>query len=467
MKKKYVESFDNGGEEYNDEAGMLKTNLHTMMRACKGLHKLVGPEENLPEWAQEKIAQAKGMIVAVWDYMESQHEEGNIYTNKIDLINKSNEQGVAEGAPELLKKEMPLHRHAVKLLAQNGVSKNDPDYYHHLNNTIKHLRQFGNIDLINKQDVAEGASENAWNAGISDEDFIRQFGKPEFDRLTKKYGSKSIPVPDLHGYRPTKPTDPLVRDHRGSVGPGNQLKSIIVKYNGVNILFQKDDDEIFVKASSGGRELGHVLFVIDGDYLMPQHLEVEERFRGQGIAQTMYDYVKSKGYKIRRSGQQTDAGAGFWDKHKGQGQNVWEQGVAEGSLTTKNVAPVKARPLSMERPKGEWDPIHGKAPKKGTLKYDMWKQRVAQDKKGVAEASYINGKEEDPKSLRWKQTSMTPQQAITKYGKENVRVTRGGLRNGDDMVEVKVALGEQGVAEGNAYEDKLSESLNRALRRLK
>jgi hypothetical protein len=43
----------------------------------------------------------------------------------------------------------------------------------------------------------------------------------------------------------------------------------------------------------------------------------------------MYDYVKSKGYKIRRSGQQTDAGAGFWDKHKGQGQNVWEQGLNE------------------------------------------------------------------------------------------------------------------------------------------
>ena len=67
------------------------------------------------------------------------------------------------------------------------------------------------------------------------------------------------------------------------------------------------------------------------------------------------------------------------------GAPISKQGVAEGSLTTKNVAPVKARPLSMERPKGEWDPIYGKAPTKGTLKYDMWKQRVAQDKKGVAE----------------------------------------------------------------------------------
>ena len=111
-------------------------------------------------------------------------------------------------------------------------------------------------------------------------------------------------------------------------------------YNGIDISMeiQKDDEYVddedydnqvlYVTASSKGKELGHVLFAFDGEYLMPQDLEVEERYRGQGIAQTMYDYVKSKGYKIRRSGQQTDAGAGFWDKHK-PGKNVWEQGVAE------------------------------------------------------------------------------------------------------------------------------------------
>jgi hypothetical protein len=37
----------------------------------------------------------------------------------------------------------------------------------------------------------------------------------------------------------------------------------------------------------------------------------------------MYDFVKSKGYRIRRSGQQTDAGAGFWAKHRPE-QNIWE-----------------------------------------------------------------------------------------------------------------------------------------------
>ena len=93
-----------------------------------------------------------------------------------------------------------------------------------------------------------------------------------------------------------------------------------------------DNQTIYVKAFANGRELGHVLFTIDYDgqgmILKPQDLEVDERFQGQGIAATMYDYVKSKGYRIRRSGQQTDAGAGFWNKHRPE-QNVWEQGVAE------------------------------------------------------------------------------------------------------------------------------------------
>ena len=94
----------------------------------------------------------------------------------------------------------------------------------------------------------------------------------------------------------------------------------------------EDIDNIYVKALANGRELGHVLFTIsydsEGMVLNPQDLEVDERYRGQGIASTMYDYMQSKGYRIRRSGQQTDAGAGLWDKYK-PGKNIWEQGVVE------------------------------------------------------------------------------------------------------------------------------------------
>jgi hypothetical protein len=46
---------------------------------------------------------------------------------------------------------------------------------------------------------------------------------------------------------------------------------------------------------------------------------------------------------------------------------------------------------------------------------------------------------------RWKQTSMSPEQAEEEYGKENVKVKRGGLRNGDDMVQVFVEDRAKGI----------------------
>jgi len=104
-------------------------------------------------------------------------------------------------------------------------------------------------------------------------------------------------------------------------------------YQGLDLEMEFDEDEIWVTARDpSGRELGHVLFVDTGDELVPQDLEVEERFRGQGIARVMYDWVKSKGYRIRRSNSQTRAGAEFWNRNR-PGENVWEQGVAEDTLT--------------------------------------------------------------------------------------------------------------------------------------
>jgi len=68
------EEFDSA--EYNDEAGMAKTNLVTTIRTSLELAKHVNDNDNLPEWCQEKLAVAKGMIVAVGDYIISQKKQG-------------------------------------------------------------------------------------------------------------------------------------------------------------------------------------------------------------------------------------------------------------------------------------------------------------------------------------------------------------------------------------------------------
>jgi GNAT superfamily N-acetyltransferase len=126
-------------------------------------------------------------------------------------------------------------------------------------------------------------------------------------------------------------------------------------YGGIDVSVEKEDNNILVKATANGRELGRVLFTPseqDDNLLVPLDLEVDERYRGQGIGATMYDYVKSLGYAIRRSQYQTDAGAGFWDKHKSE-KNVWEQGVAEG-------IEFFAMPLRMSEYRGKTHPATNK-----------------------------------------------------------------------------------------------------------
>ena len=76
------EEFDSA--EYNDEAGMAKTNLITTIRMSLELAKHLSDDDNLPEWCQEKLAVAKNMIVAVGDYIISQKEQG--IDPKIDQV---------------------------------------------------------------------------------------------------------------------------------------------------------------------------------------------------------------------------------------------------------------------------------------------------------------------------------------------------------------------------------------------
>ena len=92
-----------------------------------------------------------------------------------------------------------------------------------------------------------------------------------------------------------------------------------------NLKVSKNADGVAIKATAGGKQLGHAEFFFDEQgRLDPQTVWVDERFYGQGIAADMYDHLKGLGYTIVRSWDQTDAGRGFWDKHRGSDAKVWE-----------------------------------------------------------------------------------------------------------------------------------------------
>jgi len=106
-----------------------------------------------------------------------------------------------------------------------------------------------------------------------------------------------------------------------------EAKTTREDFEGMTIEMIKNGHVLVINAIDdwGNNILGSVAFNIgDDNDLDPQDLKVDERYQGQGIARVMYDYAKSKGYEIHRSYDQTDAGRGFWDKHRGADVRVWE-----------------------------------------------------------------------------------------------------------------------------------------------
>lgn len=120
------------------------------------------------------------------------------------------------------------------------------------------------------------------------------------------------------------------------------------EFEGVSFTMVEEDGYLTVKALNDfGISMASVIFSMDGKELDPQSLRVDEKYRGQGIARVMYDYVKSRGFIINRSYDQTDAGAGFWNKHRGE-ERIWEDTTPEilyHVTPTRNVKSILANGL--------------------------------------------------------------------------------------------------------------------------
>jgi hypothetical protein len=61
--------------EYDQEGESAKCDIKTIVRHAQALHKILGDNDNLPEWVQSKLAKIEGMMTSVDDYMQNQNDE--------------------------------------------------------------------------------------------------------------------------------------------------------------------------------------------------------------------------------------------------------------------------------------------------------------------------------------------------------------------------------------------------------
>lgn len=122
----------------------------------------------------EKVGKEKHKRSFMKDLSETAEETKELRKLKESWKNFQKEsQNISEGAPELLKAEMPLVRHIERELANYGYKKGTPEYNEMFKHSIAMYRKFGNVDAI-KKGVEEATAYD--KRGITVSPNRKQFG---------------------------------------------------------------------------------------------------------------------------------------------------------------------------------------------------------------------------------------------------------------------------------------------------
>jgi len=66
---------DHDEGEYDQEGDMAKDDIKTIVRHAQALSKVLGDNDNLPEWVQSKLAKIEGMMISIDEYMQNQESD--------------------------------------------------------------------------------------------------------------------------------------------------------------------------------------------------------------------------------------------------------------------------------------------------------------------------------------------------------------------------------------------------------
>jgi hypothetical protein len=104
MPEDMIEPQDSG--EYDREGEMAKDDIKTVVRHAQALEKILGDDDNLPEWVQAKLAKIEGMMTAVDDYMQNQKSDSSRDDMEMDEERTSKRDDRAEKAGRKVAKDI-------------------------------------------------------------------------------------------------------------------------------------------------------------------------------------------------------------------------------------------------------------------------------------------------------------------------------------------------------------------------
>jgi hypothetical protein len=93
--------------EYDQEGDMAKNDIKTIVRHAQALSKVLGDDDNLPEWVQSKLAKIEGMMISVDEYMQNQADDDEAIAEEPKSKNQAVAARIARGVQKGTAKAKP------------------------------------------------------------------------------------------------------------------------------------------------------------------------------------------------------------------------------------------------------------------------------------------------------------------------------------------------------------------------
>ena len=168
--------------EYDQEGEMAKDDIKTIVRHAQALEKVLGDNDNLPEWVQAKLAKIEGMMTAVDDYMQNQQDDDmDGEQEPIDEKAKSKKQQRFMGMVRATQKGEKAPSKEVGKVAKTMKKSDAEDFA-----STKHKGLPEKVGKKKKEEVEETTTSGSVATGGSSSGKGSVYGKGIYDSINRE-----------------------------------------------------------------------------------------------------------------------------------------------------------------------------------------------------------------------------------------------------------------------------------------
>jgi len=168
--------------EYDQEGEMAKDDIKTIVRHAQALEKVLGDNDNLPEWVQAKLAKIEGMMTAVDDYMQNQQDDDmDGEQEPIDEKAKSKKQQRFMGMVRATQKGEKAPSKEVSKVAKTMKKSDAEDFA-----STKHKGLPEKVGKKKKEEVEETTTSGSVATGGSSSGKGSVYGKGIYDSINRE-----------------------------------------------------------------------------------------------------------------------------------------------------------------------------------------------------------------------------------------------------------------------------------------